>query len=238
MPDADAAIIVPTYCEAQNLPLLVPRISGALAAAGRSADIVVVDDASPDDPEGVCSELALEYPVRCLVRHDERGLSSAVLHGMRQTSAPLLVVLDADLSHPPERIPALLDALDNGADFALGSRYVPGGSTEEGWGFLRMLNSRIATLLARPLVSVKDPMAGFLAIRRNTLEAGAPLDPLGFKIALELMVKCRCRNVAELPIHFSKRQHGESKLGLREQVNYLRHLLRLYLFRLRDGRTA
>ncbi len=116
----------------------------------------------------------------------------------------------------------------------IGSRYTPGGGTDEDWGLLRQINSRVATWLARPLTRISDPMAGFFAIRRETFESAEELDPVGFKIALELIVKCRCQNVAEVPIQFHNRKHGESKLNLKEQLNYLRHLKRLYAFRWKD----
>jgi dolichol-phosphate mannosyltransferase len=217
----DVSVIVPTYCEADNVPLLVPRI----AAACPGAEILIVDDDSPDATVAVCAGL----PVRLLVRKGERGLASAVLHGMRQARGDVFVVMDADLSHPPETIPALVDAIRGGADFAIGSRYVYGGRTDAGWW--RRLTSRVATALARPLTTARDPLAGFFAIGRETFARGGPFDPVGFKIGLELMVKCGCRRVREVPIAFRDRHKGASKLTLREDVNYLRHLARLYRFR-------
>jgi dolichol-phosphate mannosyltransferase len=207
-------------------------VANALGSAG-GYEILVVDDHSQDGTEEACAVLARTYPLRLLVRRNERGLASAVLHGMRQARGTWLVVMDADLSHPPEAVPSLVAPLRAGkADFVLGSRYVPGGSTEEGWGLYRWLNSKIATLLAWPLARVHDPMAGFFALPGRLFEAAEGLDPIGYKIGLELLVKCRCRRVVEVPIHFRNRLHGHSKLSLREQVNYLRHLLRLYRFRL------
>src|SRR5438270_2504382 len=135
----DVSVIVPTYCEAENLPLLVPRIVAACPAA----EILIVDDDSPDATAAVCAQLA----VRLLVRKGERGLAGAVLHGMRHALGDVFVVMDADLSHPPEAIPALVDAIRTGADFAIGSRYVRGGRTDAGWGTWRRLTSRVATLL-------------------------------------------------------------------------------------------
>src|SRR6185369_9760502 len=115
--------------------------------------------------------------------------------------------------------------------FVIGSRYVAGAATDEDWGLFRKLNSRGATWLARPLTKAMDPMAGFFALRRTTFESAAPLDPIGYKIGLELIVKCQCRNIREVPITFADRVHGESKLNLKEQLNYLRHLSRLYKHR-------
>src|SRR5947209_774661 len=147
----DVSVIVPTYCEADNLPLLVPRI----AAACPGAEVLIVDDDSPDATAAVCAGL----PVHLLVRKGGRGLASPVLYGMRQARGDVFVVMDADLSHPPETIPALVDAIRSGADFAIGSRYVRGGRTDASWW--RRLTSRVATLLARPLTTARDPLAGF-----------------------------------------------------------------------------
>lgn len=227
----EVSVIVPTYREAENLPLLVPRVAASLREAERRFEIVVVDDSSPDRTPEVCRELSLQHPLRLVVRRGERGLASAVLRGVEEARGELIVVMDADLSHPPERIPALLRALEEGADFALGSRYVAGGGIEQGWGPLRSMNSVIATALAWPLTSVRDPMSGFFAVRRETVETAERLDPLGYKIGLELMVRCDCRAIEEVPIHFGKRRHGESKLDLGERWLYLRHLGRLYRFK-------
>jgi dolichol-phosphate mannosyltransferase len=113
----------------------------------------------------------------------------------------------------------------------MGSRYTTGGLTEASWGFFRWLNSRVATLLARPLTSVKDPMSGFFALSRKTFESARDLNPIGYKIGLELMVKCNLHRIEEIPIHFKDRQFGQSKLTLREQKRYLQHLCRLFIYK-------
>jgi len=226
------SVVVPTYLEARNLPELVARVCGALARAALPAEVLVVDDDSPDDTAAVCAALAREHPVRLEVRRNERGLSSAVLHGLRRASGDVFVVMDGDLSHPPERVPELVAALaDPDIDFVLGSRYARGGTTDEAWGWFRRLNSRGATLLARPFTRAKDPMSGFFALRRETFQRCARLDPVGYKIGLELIVKGGCRRIREVPIHFARRLHGKSKMTLKEQVDYLRHLRRLFVFK-------
>jgi dolichol-phosphate mannosyltransferase len=139
--------------------------------------------------------------------------------------------MDADLSHPPQALPHMLSKLEAGADFVIGSRYVDGGSTADDWSFLQWLNSRVATALARPLTNVADPMAGFFALRRSTFEQGRDLAPVGYKIGLELLLKCGCERVVEGPIHFEDRRFGQSKLTVRQQLLYLRHLRRLYIFK-------
>ncbi len=225
------SIIVPTLNEADNIPLLVPRVAASMA--GRKWELLIVDDNSRDATPRVCAELAQEYPVRLLVREKPRhGLSGAVLHGFAHAQGDVLVCMDADLQHPPEKIPELVDVVAGGsADFALGSRYQAGGSMEGKWGAFRRLNSYVATALARPFAGgVKDPMSGFFALQRSTFERAQRLSPLGYKIALELMCKCRVQKVQEVPIHFGLRQKGQSKLSLKQQFNYLQHLSRLYDF--------
>lgn len=231
MADQFISIVVPTLNEAENIPLLVPRVAAAMA--GRAWEMLIVDDNSHDATPAVCTELARQYPVRLLVREKPtHGLSGAVLHGFAHASGDVLVCMDADLQHPPEKIPELVDTVTTGdADFALGSRYERGGSMEGEWGAFRRLNSYVATALAKPFSGgVKDPMSGFFALRRSTFAQAQRLSPLGYKIALELMCKCRVRRVQEVPIHFGLRQRGESKLSLKQQFNYLQHLSRLYDF--------
>jgi dolichol-phosphate mannosyltransferase len=220
-------IVVPTYREAENIPHLVRRLAAVRDAGQLDLELFIMDDDSRDGTEEVVRSLEAPW-VRLFVRTSDRGLSQAVLDGLRRSTRDVLVVMDADLSHPPEKIPEMLAELADGADFVLGSRFVEGGTTDDDWGFFRWLNSRVATLLALPLTSVKDPMSGFFALRRTTFEAGHHLDPIGYKIGLELMIKCHCVRVEEIPIHFSDRTHGESKLTLAEQLKYLRHIRRLY----------
>lgn len=231
MTDAFVSLVVPTYREAASLPTLIERV----AAVKRQLplELIIVDDNSEDGTKELVEQLDLPW-VRLIVRTSDRGLSQAVVEGLNAARGETLVVMDADLSHPPEVIEDMLATLDGGADFVLASRYTEGGSTADSWGALRWINSKVATLLARPLTAVSDPMSGFFALRRQTLTQAQELRPLGYKIALELMVRCRCRRVVEVPIHFSTRKHGQSKLTVHQQLLYLRHLQRLYIFRLRN----
>jgi len=225
------SLVIPALNEAPNLPPLLEQIAAALA--GREYEVIIVDDNSRDNTKEVAAELAMRYPLRLIVREKPtNGLSGAVLHGIAEAKGEYLLVMDADLQHPPAKIPELLAPLERGeADFVVGSRYVPGGSTGEKWGVFRKINSRIATLLARPFAGeTTDPMSGFFAMKRSTYERAQRLTPLGYKIALELMCKSRVENVREIPIHFAERTRGESKLTLKEQFRYLEHLSRLYDF--------
>ncbi len=200
-----------------------------MAATGETYEVLILDDRSDDDTAAVVAAEADRMPVQLVVREGRRDLSLAVLEGLRRAGGRSLVVMDADLSHPPERIGDLLAALGRpGVDFVIGSRFTPGGRTEA-WGGRRRLNSYVATLLCRPLTGqVRDPMAGFFALHRETFERADRLDPIGYKIGLELICRCRCRQVVEVPIVFHDRVHGRSKLNLDQQRRYLVHLDRLY----------
>jgi dolichol-phosphate mannosyltransferase len=230
--DIEISVIVPALNEAANLPRLAERVDAAMA--GRSYELLIVDDGSDDGTPEVCSKLAGRFPLDLHVRpSSDGGLSGAVMHGFARARGEVLVVMDADLQHPPERIPALLAALneDDDVELAIGSRYAAGGSTASRWGLFRQINSRVATLLARPFAGgTRDPMSGFFALRRETLRRAEHLTPLGYKIGLELLCKCRVKHVAEVPIHFGERAGGESKLTVQQQFKYLEHLSRLYDF--------
>jgi len=229
------SVVVPTYQEAENLRPLAEEIDAALTVRGYDYELLFVDDDSADGSEEICAELSERYPVRIVVRKAERGLATAVVHGITVSTGDILVVMDADLSHPPSAIPELVEPLTSGkSDFVLGSRYVEGGSIHERWTLLRKLNSLIASRLARPLCPLEDPMSGFFALRRADLPVPRLLSPIGYKIALEIFVKGSFENPSEVPIHFAERRHGESKLSLEEQLRFLRHLGRLYAFKLRS----
>jgi dolichol-phosphate mannosyltransferase len=225
------SIVVPALNEAPNLTPLVEQIDAAMA--GRQYEVVIVDDKSIDDTPAVAAALAQKYPVRLIVRAEPKdGLSGAVLRGFAEARGDTLVVMDADLQHPPSKLPELIAPLDrNEAEFVLGSRYVPGGSMAQKWSAIRKFYSRFATFLARPFAGkTTDPMSGFFALKRSTLQRAQRLTPLGYKIGLELMCKSRIGQVTEIPIHFAERTRGESKLTLNQQFKYLEHLSRLYDF--------
>ncbi len=226
-------VIVPTYQETANIAPLATRLFAAVPAT--ACELLVVDDDSPDGTAAEVERLAESVPARCLVRRGERGLATAVIAGLRAARGELCVVMDADLSHPPEAIPALLAAMeDPSVEMAIGSRFVPGGKVDLHWPLHRRLNSWCGRLLARPLTPVRDMMSGFFCVRRAALDLDR-LHPVGYKIALELMVRHRWRRIVELPIVFADRRAGHTKLNLAEQGRYLRHLGRLYLWRWRGG---
>ncbi len=225
------SIIIPTYNERDNLEGLFERVSRALSGAGYEFEIVVVDDNSPDRTWEYAEELGKTggYPVKVIRRVNEKGLSSAVIRGFREASGDVFVVMDADLQHPPEKIPELLKAIDHGADIAIASRYVPGGGVEN-WYWYRKLISKGAIMIGRVALpkirSVRDPVSGFFALRREVVE-GAELNPIGFKILMEILIKGKYGKVVEVPFRFGLRKAGESKLSGKTMLNYLKHVYRL-----------
>jgi len=227
------SIIVPTYQEVENLQPLSEMIHSALTDAGETSyEIIIMDDNSQDGSIEKVSEIASQHPIRIVTRTENRGLSPAVIDGFGEAQGEFVVTMDADLSHPATAIPQMVAQLRSGeSDFVLGSRYVDGGSIDESWTLWRYINSVVATIPALPLTKVKDPMSGFFAVRKTDIPNAYNLSPIGYKIALEVMVKGNFEKVTEVPIHFVDRVHGESKLTLKEQLKYLRHLRRLYQYK-------
>ena len=229
----DVSLVVPTYEEADNLPALVEHIRAGLAGSGLSWELIIANDESGDETVNVCAKLAKHDPVRLLNRIENRGLALAVIDGVGLAGGDHLVVMDADLSHPATAVPEMIELLKNGkARFVIGSRNLPGAKTDEKWPLMRHLGTFFATALARPLVTVSDPMAGFFALKRSDWPA-QELRPIGYKIGLEILARgdFKSKDVAELPIHFKDRKIGKSKMGARELHNYLRHVLNLYRYR-------
>lgn len=225
------SIIVPTYNERENLAKLVDLIDKSIN--GIEYEIVVVDDDSPDGTWKLATELANRYPIRVIRRINERGLSTAVIEGFKQAKGDILVVMDADLQHPPEVIPRLVKPILEGkADLVIGSRYVRGGGVKE-WGFIRKLVSKGAIFLAHMalpnLRGIKDPMSGFFAVKKNVID-GVELKPIGYKILLEILVKGKAGRIMEVPYIFGERAGGESKLGKKQIIDYVKHLWRLSIW--------
>jgi dolichol-phosphate mannosyltransferase len=219
--------VIPTYNERPNLLELVRRIDEACKGAGKKAEIVIIDDNSPDGTGAYAEELGKDYDIKVIHRSGKLGLSTAVMSGFEVATGDLLVVMDADLSHPPEKIPEMVGKIESGeAQMVVGSRYVKGGSVEN-WPIHRKAISKAATLLARGLTKVKDPMSGFFAMKRSVIE-GVELNPIGYKVGLEILVKGRYDSVVEVPITFADRKAGKSKLGASVYLKYLDHCTRLY----------
>ena len=219
--------MIPTYNEKPNLEELITRINAACDAKGIEAEVVIVDDNSPDGTGSFAEELGGRFDVKVVHRAGKLGLSTAVMEGFERASGDLLVVMDADLSHPPEAIPQMVEKIRSGsAQIVVGSRYVRGGKVEN-WPMHRRLVSKGATLLARGLTKVKDPMSGFFALERKVID-GVELNPIGYKIGLEILVKGKYERVEGVPITFADRKAGKSKLGASVYLKYIDHCIRLY----------
>ena len=211
------SVVVPTYNEAGSVPKLAERLRAALGV--RDWELVIVDDGSPDGTADIAAALAPRIPTNVVRRSGKGGLASAVIAGFAAARGDTLVVMDADLSHPPELVPALLSAIEDGADLAVGSRYVAGGGVED-WPMKRQIVSRVACLMGSALVPVRDATSGFFALRRSVID-GVTLNPIGFKIGFEVIARGRYRSVVEVPYTFRDRELGASKFGRREVGQYV-----------------
>jgi len=223
------SIVIPTYNEAAGIEKLLRALDATFKANALDGEVIVVDDNSPDGTGAIVDRLAAELPVRCLHRAGKLGLSSAVIEGWRMARSESVAVgaMDADFSHDIAALPKMVAALDSGPyGLAVGSRYVPGGGIAN-WPKRRIVTSLVACWLARPLTRVKDVTSGYFLVRRNALD-GVVLDPIGFKIGLEVIAKGRYGKAVEVPYVFTDRVAGVSKLNEREILNYLKQLGKLY----------
>jgi dolichol-phosphate mannosyltransferase len=227
------SIVVPTYNEAGGIEKLIQTLAEVFRVNALDGEIIVVDDNSPDGTGAIVDKLAETYPVRCLHRPGKMGLSSGVIDGwaFARKESVALGAMDADFSHDANVIPKMVAALASGEyGLAIGSRYVPGGGIEN-WPLKRKVTSLVAIALAKPLTPVLDITSGFFLVRRSAIE-GVSLDPIGFKIGLEVIAKAHYGRALEVPYVFTDRVAGTSKLNQSEIFNYLRQLGRIYRGRL------
>ncbi|MFS0853053.1 glycosyltransferase [Microbacterium sp. 179-I 3D4 NHS] len=226
-----ATIIVPTFNERDNVAELVARTSAALR--GHDVEILFIDDSTDDTAEEIARIAAdAPLPVRVLHRAENAGgLGGAVVLGLAAAANDVCIVMDGDLQHPPELLPALLARYEQGdADVVAASRYIGGGNRSGLGTALRFGVSRAATWLTRAMFPLRlarstDPMTGFFLVDRRRLDLEA-LRPQGFKILLEILARTDLR-AAEVPMEFGERRHGTSKASLRQGWTFLAHLARL-----------
>jgi dolichol-phosphate mannosyltransferase len=227
VPENRFALVIPTLNEAGNIDRVLSELTDALSATKYEYELVVVDDGSTDGTVTKVRDWSERDPrVRLISRVGERGLAGAVLYGWSHSPANLLGVIDADLQHPPELLPQLLQAAEQ-ADIAIASRYAQDHGTK-GWNPLRAAVSRLSTLAAAPLIyrknlQVTDPMSGFFVIHRHCIE-GLTFQTTGFKLLLEILVRGRIRKAQEVPYQFGLRHAGKSKASASVAFHYL-HLL-------------
>jgi len=225
------SIVIPTYNEAGGIERLVRALDAVFKANALDGEIIVVDDNSPDGTGAIVYRLAEEFPVKCLHRPGKLGLSSGVIDGWKfaRPDSQALGAMDADFSHDIDILPRMVTALEQGYGLAIGSRYVPGGGITN-WPWKRIVTSKVACMLARPLTNVKDITSGYFLVKREALE-GVQLDPIGFKIGLEVVAKAHYGKALEVPYVFTDRIVGQSKLNEKEIFNYLKQLRKLYAAR-------
>lgn len=226
------SIVIPTYNEAGGIERLIRSLSEVFTQYGLDGELIVVDDNSPDGTGAIVDRLSTELPVRCLHRPGKLGLSSGVIDGWKfaRPDSEALGAMDADFSHDINIVPKMVKAIEDGYGLAVGSRYVAGGGITN-WPFKRIVTSKVACMLAQPLTRIKDITSGYFLVRREALE-GVELDPIGFKIGLEVIAKAHYGKALEVPYVFTDRVVGESKLNQKEIFNYLKQLRKLYAARL------
>jgi dolichol-phosphate mannosyltransferase len=235
------ALVIPTLNEAANIGAVLDRAAAALSASNIAWEILVVDDESVDRTARIAQDRAEnDARIRVIVRHGQRGLAGAITDGWAQTDADLVGVMDADLQHAPEVLPRLIDAIRNGADIAIASRYLQSDSMD-GWNPVRRFLSGVGVLAGRRVeasgLRVLDPLSGFFVLRRNCI-TGIEFQRAGFKLLLEILAKAQLHSVVEIPFKFGVRNAGTSKANAMTAVNYFVLLCKLSVNSIRRWRSG
>ncbi len=226
----DLTVIIPTFKEEANIRNIITEVDAVFTRSNLNGEILVVDDNSPDGTISIVNEIKNTKPnVKIIVRLADQGLSQSVAEGFVQASSDILVVIDADLSHPPSLIPTMYHEIIGGYDIVIGSRYMDGGGIKK-WPLKRRIISLGATFLGRLLFpDVSDPVSGFFAVRKNVV-ANAQLKPRGYKILLEVLGKGIWEMDKEIPFEFVDREIGSSKLKLKTIIEYAQQVIDITLF--------
>lgn len=228
------SIILPTYNESQNIVTIIESIQENIPK-GIQTETIVVDDNSPDGTGKIVEDYIKDFKkiaentINVIHRKTKSGLSSAILNGIQNAKGETILIMDTDLSHPPQIIPKMIEAFKQyQCDLVVASRYITGGHIH-GWTIKRKIISKIATLIAKKGLGVKtkDPMSGFFAFKKNIVKE-LNFDALGYKFLLELLVKTKNINVKEIPYTFENRKFGSSKLDSSTIIDYLKSVWKLY----------
>jgi len=227
------SLVIPTFNERDNLSELLNKLNKTLDAFSFDSEIIVVDDNSPDMTWKEAGDLAKQNArVKLVRRMRERGLASAVVSGWKVSEGEILGVIDGDLQHPPEFLKEMIDKIieDRDTDVVVASRYIAGGKISAR-GFWQILRPRLAILAGKiffPKIFnlLKDPLSGYFILHRRVIEK-TRLDPFGYKILLEVLVKGSYRKILELPYNFEKRKGGRSKAGFKQNFLFLFHFFKL-----------
>lgn len=221
------SIVIPTFNERDNVFFIAERIHNVLK--NETYEIIFVDDSTDDTPQKLEKLANMDPHVRYEHRVNERGLGTAVVHGFELAMGDIITVMDADLQHPPEMLVPMLSEIESGADIVIPSRFVSGGD-DGGLNFIRKLISATARYLGKIMLKairpINDPTSGYFMFRQSVIK-GVDLKPIGWKILIEVLVRGKYEKVTEIPYRFHARAAGESKMSLKEQWNYIRHLIGL-----------
>ncbi len=224
------SIVLPTYNESENISILMEKIEGTLSEYQGKFEIIVVDDNSPDKTYAVASQLARNKNwVRTILRIHDKGLSSAILAGFSAAKGDYLIAMDSDMQHDESILPQMIQAFDEGFDIVIGSRKADGGGVVH-WTCTRKIISWFAALPVKMIlpVNVKDSLSGYFGLTRNVFEKITPMiNPRGFKILMEFIVRSHGLRIKEIGYLFRDRQFGKSKLSTGIIVSYLISLYEL-----------
>jgi dolichol-phosphate mannosyltransferase len=227
-----SVIVIPTWNEQKNIGRLIEELQSQFLKISHEMHILVVDDNSPDGTAETVKNLQSKYANVHLIQGQKAGLGAAYIRGisyaLNMLNAEVIFEMDADFQHKPEDVPRLLSALDHGADFVIGSRYVEGGSIPQEWGMLRRLNSRYGNMVSRYLAGlsqVHDCTAGFRAIRATLLKkidlTQLKVKGYAFQVALLFEAFIHKAKIVEMPVDFVERVEGESKLGVSDIIEFV-----------------
>ena len=227
------SLIVPTYNESANIEKLIVRLMKILREIDINFEIIIVDDDSPDGTWRIVEAISdNEKALKVVRRIGKRGLGSAVVEGWKNAEGEILGVIDGDLQHPPEGLCAMLRKIcdDADIDIVIASRNVEGGGVSE-WNIFRKAISWIGTsvshfFLPNTLAGIKDPMSGYFILRKHVIK-GVSLKPIGYKILIEVLAKGNYNKILEIPYIFEERKKGDSKIGLKQYILSLFHMIKL-----------
>ena len=222
------SIVVPTYNEADNVGNLVNQIDYALR--GIEYEVIFVDDSTDHTPDMIRKTQEEKPRVRMEQRTEEKGLATAVLRGFSLAEGDYIAVMDADLQHPPQILRSMYFVLESGVDFCVPSRFIPGGS-DGGLGPYRKLVSGVARYIGKILLPclrrITDPTSGLFTFRREVIAGDCNLQPIGWKILIEVLALGTYHSVVEIPYRFQARPTGESKLSSKVTVEYIKQVFGL-----------
>jgi dolichol-phosphate mannosyltransferase len=223
------SIVIPTYKKKDNIPELFDRIFKVLNNNKIDGEIIVVDDNSQDGTNEIVNKYMKSKPVKLILRKEKRGYTSACIDGFKIATGKIFLVMDPDLLHPPEKIPDLINAIIKGADIAIGSRYIEGGShgvLSIGRKIVSKGASALTNIIFNEIKDIKDKESGFFAFKKEVIK-DVELKPMGFRILLDILVLGNYNKAAEVGFEFGKRSIGVNKLGIGIRFSYISHLIRL-----------